>query len=115
MRSQFITAELRHWSVARYNNNNAWLYNGTNGTLNNNNLYNRYASRPLDYDTGDSNLSCFYLFLSDIYDAYKAARKTKRGKSSQMEFELNLSIYLVGISIDVWNMEYTPSESICFI
>ncbi|MBR1373179.1 hypothetical protein IJ556_01855 [bacterium] len=35
-----------HWTVAEYNANNAWYYNGNNGTLNNNNKYNTNQSRP---------------------------------------------------------------------
>lgn len=114
MCSQIITAEQRRWSVARYNSNNAWLYNHDNGNLNNNNLYNDLTARPLDYDTEDSGLS-FYSFLDEIYQAYMIARKTKRGKKSQMEFEVNLTNNIMGIAIALWNREYIPSESICFM
>lgn len=30
------------WFAQRYNANNAWNFNGTNGNLNNNNVYNTY-------------------------------------------------------------------------
>lgn len=32
----------KQWAVGEYNGNNAWLYNPTNGALNNNNKYNSY-------------------------------------------------------------------------
>ena len=31
------------WSAMRYNNNNAWYVNSSNGNVNNGNSYNRYA------------------------------------------------------------------------
>lgn len=37
MLSGFAT---NRWFAQRYNVNNAWIFNGNNGTLNNNNVYN---------------------------------------------------------------------------
>ena len=46
MRSQNTTGKL--WSVARYNSNNSWLYNGNNGKLSNNyNKTNANSVRPV--------------------------------------------------------------------
>jgi len=115
MRSQYITAERRRWSVARYNSNNAWLYNGNNGKLNNNNLYNGLTVRPLDYSTDERSPYDFHTLLTEMYAAYKVARKSKRGKSSQMEFEVSLAENLHNLAVAVWNKEYIPGESICFM
>ena len=111
----FLTAERRRWSVARYNSNNAWLYNGNNGKLNNNNLYNGLTVRPLDYVTDERSLYDFHILLVEMIGAYKVARKSKRGKTSQMEFEVNQTVYLIAITVAVWNKEYVPSISICFM
>ena len=35
----------KQWADGEYNGNNAWLYNSTNGALNNNNKYNSYQVR----------------------------------------------------------------------
>lgn len=40
------------WYAQRYNVNNAWNYNGTNGSLNNNNVNNAYQVWAV------KNLSC---------------------------------------------------------
>lgn len=37
------------WSVARYNSNTAWLYDGDSGTLDDYYLYSAYSVRPLAY------------------------------------------------------------------
>ena len=114
MGSETNTAERMPWSVARYNSNNAWLYNANNGRLNNNNLYNGLTARPLDYDTNKGSLS-FESFLGEMFDTYMVTRWTKRGKDSQMRFEMNLTLYLMNLSIAIWNREYIQGESICFM
>lgn len=115
MRSQFITAERKRWSVARYNNNNAWLYNGNNGNMNNNNLYNQLSVRALAYDIRGDGLLEFRDFLAEIYGAYIITRKSKRNKASQIEFELNMAANLMLLAISVWDRDYIPAESICFM
>ena len=107
-------AERSRWSVARYNSNNAWLYNHDNGRLNNNNLYNGLTARALDYDTNTGDRS-FLSLLGELYEAYMVARRTKRGKNSQMQFELNLTVNLMNLAVAVWNREYIQGESICFM
>ena len=115
MRSQYNTVAQKHWTGARYNSNNAWLYNYNNGRSNNNNLYNDLYARLLDYDTGESGFSEFRDFLAEMYDSYIVTRHSKRGKATQMEFEMNLTANIVNLAAAVWNQEYIPSESICFM
>lgn len=114
MRSQTTTGKL--WSVARYNSNNAWLYNGNNGKLNNNNLYNGLSSRALDYDIRDfAGLESFQKFADEMYDAYYICRSSKRGKTTQLEFEFNMARVFVPLIIDVFTQNYVPSPGIVFI
>lgn len=114
MSSETNTTERKPWSVARYNSNNAWLYNRDNGRLNNNNLYNDLTARPLDYGANESGLS-FETFLEEMYGTYLITRRTKRAKDSQMRFEMNLTMNLMNLAVSVWNREYIQGESICFM
>ena len=114
MGSETSTAERKPWSIARYNFNNAWLYNANNGRLNNNNLYNALTARLLDYDANEGGLS-FETFLDEMFDTYLVTRRTKRGKDSQMRFEMNLTVCLMNLAVAMWNREYIQSESTCFM
>jgi hypothetical protein len=69
MRSQLYTGEL--WSVAQYNANNGWIFNGNNGTVNNNNKYNgNIGARVLDCNLKDfDGLEEFNTFIDSFYDA----------------------------------------------
>ena len=115
MRSQFTTGKYT-WSGSPYNGNNIWLYNGTNGCLNNNNKYNGYRVRRLDYDMSElGNCKEFLEFMDEMYDAYYTCRKKKRNKETQLEFEYNFAESFVQLTVTVWYCEYTPSESIAFM
>lgn len=114
MRSRFTIGKL--WSVARYNSNNSWLYNGDNGKLNNNNLYNGLSSRALDYDIRDfASRDDFRKLYDEMLDAYYICRKTKRGKSTQLEFEFNMARLFVPLVVEVYTHSYVPSLAIVFI
>ena len=105
-----------HWSVAEYNRNNAWYYNGNNGQLNNNNKYNEQQSVPvleLHYD--DNLLDKYPIPYEDFYKYYKICRKHKRNKPSQLIFEMDLVDNLVKLCHEVNNMTYKQSTSIVFI
>ena len=79
-----------HWSVAEYNSNNAWYYNGNNGNVNNNNKYNSNSVRPLLelYQENDHMLQDYPVPYTEVYDAYLQCRRKKRNKPSQLIFEM---------------------------
>lgn len=115
MRSQLYTGEL--WSVAQYNANNNWFYNGDNGTVNNNNKYNdNIGARVLDCDLKDfDGLEEFKAFIDSFYDAYYKCRKSKRSKSTQLEFEYHFAVRFIKLTLSVFLREYVPGESIFFV
>ena len=53
--------------------------------------------------------------LVDLYRAYKDARKHKRGRKYQLEFEYNLEDRLVELRDELIAGKYTPLASTCFI
>lgn len=104
------------WSVAQYNSNNSWLYNYNNGCLNNNNKYNSYTCRPLDYiDLTNFGKDEFKSLLIKFLESYKECCRKKGNKPSHREFLWNISERLVTLTASVLNRTYIPSESICFI
>lgn len=114
MRSQFTTHEL--WSVSQYNSNNAWLYYGNNGTLNNNNKYNSYGGRSLDYDiTEYASQEDFVQMLCEFNDSWYKCRKKKRNKNTTLEFEFNYVQLMIPLVISVYNYEYVQTGSIAFL
>jgi hypothetical protein len=50
-----------------------------------------------------------------LFKAYFDARKHKRNKKSQLEFELHLEQNIFDLYDDVVNKTYTPGTSICFV
>ena len=100
------------------NATNAWIFNGTNGNLNNNNnRINAYAARVLrdSYDeemvAGDN----LPLTLQQLYEWYFIARKGKRKSPSQAEFELYYPQLLREIFHDLVFQEYIPWPGILFM
>lgn len=53
--------------------------------------------------------------LLDLYRAYKDARKHKRGRKYQLEFEYNLESNLVALRDELFAGVYRPLPSTCFI
>lgn len=53
--------------------------------------------------------------LTDLYRAYKDARRHKRGKSYQLSFEYNLESNLLELCDDLVGRTYKPRPSTCFI
>ena len=53
--------------------------------------------------------------LSDLYTAYKDARRHKRNKPYQKYFEKELELNLYRLCQDLWNRTYRPNPSTCFI
>lgn len=110
----------KHGSVAEYNANNAWLYNGNNGKLNNNNKYNTLSVRPvLEYNyesKGDmTDAGLYEIPLQDWYDIYRHCRRRKNSKPSHLVFAFDLSQALTSICFDIGRFEYVPRISTCFM
>lgn len=53
--------------------------------------------------------------LSDLYAAYRDARKHKRWKRTQLSFEFNLEENLIDLRDELLEGRYIPSRSSCFI
>ena len=84
----------KQWAVGEYNGNNAWLYNPTNGALNNNNKYNSYQVRPLlESDVYDNAALEFYeLPLEEWYEVNRQCRRRKAMKPSCLIFQYHLVV-----------------------
>lgn len=104
---------------------NAYNLNFNSGNFNRNwnNRNNGHTVRPVSalascQSDGDSP-SRFSLskeqLLSDLYKAYKDARRNKRGKTYQLQFECQLEDNLVELRDELYSGTYTPRPSTCFI
>lgn len=107
----------KQWADGEYNGNNAWLYNSTNGALNNNNKYNSYQVRVvLESDSYDNSaLGNYELPLEVWYDVNRQCRRRKGMKPSCLIFQYHLVVQLVEIVHQVGNCEYTMRVGICFM
>lgn len=104
------------WFASEYNANNLHLYNGTNGTLNNNNRINSNNGRAvLESLIGQTEESDCLIPLKDFIAAYKTTRKKKRKKISQLLFEFNQAEGIIDIFIAVNSFEYIPKPPIAFL
>ena len=112
MGSQLYTQGI--WSVAQYNANNAWLYNSTNGRINNNNKNNSNHGRALGYDVGDLGANAEFMQLySEIWQAYRTCRKSKIHGEKQLRFEFDCAGVL-SVALSLWHFEYVPENSTAF-
>ncbi len=108
----------KQWAVGEYNANNAWLYNPTNGALNNNNnKYNSYQVRPLlESDMYDNAaLEMYEIPLEAWYEVNRQCRRRKAMKPSCLIFQYHLVMQLVELVHEVGNMEYVMRVGICFM
>lgn len=102
--------------VAEYNANNARIFNGTNGNLNNNNKYNSYRVRFLESQSIDiETLESYPIPLHEWYMYYQQCRKRKANKPSHLYFFVDLAKWMREICFSVNNMEYVPDQGICFV
>lgn len=116
--SRIINNELRsnYWCASEYNSNNAWNFNGNNGTLNNNNKFNSLGVRSaLDLINNEDNFDSFVAFYAKMIDVYKVTRRAKRNKISQLLFEHDLAFNLLNLCFDIFFFQYIPKRSICFV
>lgn len=94
-------------------------FNSDNVNRNNNNRYNGQSVRPVSaftmtrpapiFDTSPSKL------LLDLYRAYKDARRHKRSRNYQLQFERNAESDLIRLRDAILSGRYRPGPSTCFI
>jgi len=112
-----------YWSgsLNESNQSNAYNLNFNSGDRNVNNNYreNGYTVRPVSELTVPAAHSLFNItpeqLLTDLYVAYKDARKHKRRKGYQLKFEINLEDNLVALRDELYKRTYVPGPSTCFI
>lgn len=105
------------WSASEYSSNLAWIFNATNGNLNNNNKMNGNSCRgslEFGFDKTDE-LDDGVLKLSELIGFYHITRQHKRNKISQLIFEYNQRRELIELLLAINYFEYIPRVSICFI
>lgn len=98
-----------------YNATNAFIFNGNNGNLNNNNKYNSNSVRPVSefrYYQPDTAFGCF---VASLYFAFYICLKNKAGTPNAIRFERDLAENMHAIALAIWNGEYIPKPSIAFI
>ena len=99
-------------------------FNSGNHNVNWNNRNNGQSVRPVSELTSTSSgfKDCARHFsvtkeqlLTDLYRAYKCARRNKRGRAYQLKFEYNLEENLVTLRDELMTATYKPLSSTCFI
>lgn len=99
--------------TGEYNSNNAFIYNGNTGNVNNNNKYNTNAVRPVSGFQG--NVDPFASFYKSMRAAYRLCLKNKAHTANAIRFWLDEESELVALAREVFNCEYVPRQSIAFI
>lgn len=99
--------------TGEYNSNNAFIYNGNTGNVNNNNKYNTNAVRPVSEFQG--NVDPFASFYKSMRAAYRLCLKNKAHTANAIRFWLDEESELVALAREVFNCEYVPRQSIAFI
>lgn len=104
-------------SVAEYNANNAWLYNGNNGCVNNNNKYNSNSVRPvLESHIAKENPETVLVPLHEWYSVYRICKHSSGSKPLHLLFRYgNFSKRIIAVCTAVSNFEYVPQMAICFM
>ena len=90
------------------NSNNAWNlnFNSSNFNANNNNRYNGFPVRPVRELAAVPSGDTPHHLLEDLYRAYLAARRHKRGKGYQIRFEMNQERELVRLRDELLSNVY---------
>lgn len=98
--------------TAQYNAANAWNWNGSryNNNTKSNTNNSGVALSELDRFAGDN-----YISIEELYDAYFACRKNKRGTINAIQFEVNYEENLYNLWYDINSGKYEIGRSICFI
>lgn len=99
------------------NSNNAWNLNFNSGNFNrnNNNRYNGQSVRPVRELANAPMGGASHRLLEDLYRAYLAARRHKRGMGYQIRFEMNQERELAKLRDELIERRYEPRPSSCFI
>lgn len=107
----------KHGPVVEYASNNAWLYNGNNGKLNNNNKYNNRGVRPvLESHIVTGSLVNLLVPLEEWYRLYRICKKNCSTKYLHLRFRYGwFALRIINICHDVNMFEYVPDVSICFM
>lgn len=95
--------------TGEYNSNNAFIYNGNTGNVNNNNKYNTNAVRPVSEFQG--NVDPFASFYKSMRAAYRLCLKNKVHTANAIRFWLDEESELVALAREVFNCEYVPRQS----
>ncbi len=112
-----------YWSATQNesNSNNAYNLNFNSNGNNWNNNWNRnngHTVRPVSELT-DKFPSSFKLtpeqLLTDLFRAYKDARRHKRKRFYQQHFEMNMEEELVRLRNELYSRTYKPEPSMCFV
>lgn len=110
-----------YWSsVSNSDSNNAYElnFNSSNHNLNNNNRNYGQSVRPVPgftSDCVDGVPYCNLELLSDLIVAYRDARRHKRGRTYQTNFEMNQERELVQLRDELSERCYKARPSSCFI
>lgn len=97
-----------------YSSNNAFIFNGNNGNLNNNNKYNSNSVRPVT-DFRDNECYTFGEFHKSMRVALRVCYKNKRNTPNALRFRLNETENLMALSESTYQGEYIPGKSIIFL
>lgn len=101
-----------YWSsslnTSNANNARNLNFNSSNHNTNNNNRYNGQSVRPVTVLTRTQ-------LLADLYHSYLDARKHKRCKGYQLDFEMNLEHNLCLLADELLTRTYRPGRSMVFI
>ena len=94
-------------------------FNSDNVNRNNNNRYNGQSVRPVSAFTMKASAPIFDTspaqLLLDLYRAYKDARRHKRSRDYQLQFERNVEPELIRLHDAILSGTYRPGPSTCFI
>ena len=96
-----------------YSSNNAFIFNGNNGELNNNNKYNSNSVRPVT-DFRD-NCYTFEEFYLSLRIALRVCYKNKRNTPNALRFRINEADNLLRLARAAYYCEYVPGKSIIFL
>jgi len=89
-------------------------YNNDNVNENNNDKSNGFSVRCVEDCAGGGRQPAPPLF-SELYKAYRDARRNKRNTLNQLKFERNLERELLSLERELQNFNYELRPSVCFI
>lgn len=96
-----------------YSSNNAFIFNGNNGNLNNNNKYNSNSVCPVTEFR--DNCYTFADFHRSIRVALRVCYRNKRNTPNALRFRVNETANLMRLAVAAYNGEYIPNPSIIFL